>query len=68
VDKSNYKAHYFIGKILVRSFYNEGNKAKSNDAILHFEQVIKHNFNEIYTSNALFEIALIKIKEKDFYY
>ena len=29
--------------------------------------MIKYNSNDVYTGNALFEIAKIRIKEKDFY-
>ena len=40
---------------------------KQNDAILHFEQVVKYNRNELYAGNSLFEIAKLRLKEKDFY-
>lgn len=32
-----------------------------NEAILHFEQVVKYHFNEVYSGNALFEIAKLKL-------
>jgi len=38
-----------------------------NDAILYFEQVAKYSKDLFYTGNALYEIAKIKIIEKDYY-
>lgn len=46
---------------------SSGSKSQQNDAILHFEQVVKYQQNEIYAGNALFEIAKLRLKEKDFY-
>jgi len=40
---------------------------KVNDAILNFEQVAKYSKDLFYTGNALYEIAKVKINEKDFY-
>ena len=60
-DQNNSKAHFYIGKILARE------PKKQQDAILHFEQVAKINDNELYAGNALFEIAKIRLKDKDFY-
>ena len=38
-----------------------------NDAILHFEQVIRLSDDQYLQSSALYEIAKIKIQQKDFY-
>jgi hypothetical protein len=40
-----------------------------NEAILHFEQVVKyHKENgEVYAGNALFEISKLRLHDKDFY-
>ena len=38
-----------------------------NDAILYFEQVIRANDDNHLASSALYEIAKIKIQQKDFY-
>jgi len=54
------KAHYFIGKIYSK-------QKNSNDAILHFEQVLKFSEEKYYSGNALYEMAKIRIKQKDFY-
>ena len=76
------KAHYYKGKILKK-------KEHENEAILHFEQVIKYTtpisssneeikqgsagtaaprgVDEELAGNALFEIAKIRINQKDFY-
>lgn len=45
------------------------NKNSENEAILHFEQVIKNSLSgdDPLSGNALFEIAKIRIKQKDFY-
>jgi len=60
-EGENSKAHFYIGKILSR------NPKKQQDAILHFEQVAKISENELYAGNALFEIAKLRLKDKDFY-
>lgn len=54
------KTQYYIGKINCKIW-------KINDAILNFEQVAKYSKDLFYTGNALYEIAKIKINEKDFY-
>ena len=59
-DPLNVKAHFYLGKILNK-------KGESNDAVLHFEQVVKYNAEEFLSANALFEIAKLRIKQKDFY-
>lgn len=38
-----------------------------NDAIIYFEQVIRANEDNHLASSALYEIAKIKIQQKDFY-
>eukprot|EP00350_Pseudokeronopsis_sp_OXSARD2_P006781 CAMPEP_0170566124 /NCGR_PEP_ID=MMETSP0211-20121228/79635_1 /TAXON_ID=311385 /ORGANISM="Pseudokeronopsis sp., Strain OXSARD2" /LENGTH=392 /DNA_ID=CAMNT_0010887207 /DNA_START=2076 /DNA_END=3254 /DNA_ORIENTATION=- len=67
MDKTHAKVHYYIGKILSKQIVSKGSGKKKQDAILHFEQVVKYQQNEIYAGNALFEIAKLKLKEKDFY-
>lgn len=61
LNDSNSRAHFFKGKILHKL-------GSIHDATLHFEQVIKYDNNQSeLTGNALFEIAKIRVKEKDFY-
>jgi tetratricopeptide (TPR) repeat protein len=60
LDDNNTRAHYYKGKIFKKL-------NQQSDAVLHFEQVIKHNSDEALTGSSLFEIAKIRIKEKDFY-
>lgn len=57
----NARAHYYKGKILRK-------QALENEAVLHFEQVIKNTTGEVkdaedeeLAGNALFEIAKIRI-------
>jgi hypothetical protein len=38
-----------------------------NDAILHFEQVIKLSDDNFLQSSSLYEIAKIRVEQKDFY-
>ena len=80
---SQIKAHFYIGKILSRQYLNDSHldhkmvdpkvtkqlQKIQNEAILHFEQVVKHhNTNgEVYAGNALFEIAKLRLNDKDFY-
>ena len=72
-DKDNFKAHFYIGKILSRQYMatprpNQGSVQDiQNDAILHFEQVVKSQGNEVYSGNALFEISKLRLRDKDFY-
>lgn len=54
------KAYYYTGKIYFKLW-------KLNDAILNFEQVVKLSNDIFFIGNALYEIAKIKINEKDFY-
>ncbi len=60
---TNPKAHFFVGKILARDH------TQGSDATLHFEQVVKHGINshELFAGNALFELAKLRLQEKDFY-
>ena len=60
IEESTVKAHYYIGKI-----YTKTNDV--NNAILHFEQVLKFNSEKYYSGNALYEMAKIRIKQQDFY-
>ena len=64
-NKQNIKAHFYIGKILAKGI--ENNHSKQTDAILHFEQVAKYSENEFYAGNALFQIAKLRLKQKDYY-
>lgn len=64
-DPSNVKAHFYLGKIF--SKLSQDNLQRQSDAILHFEQVVKYHQNEVYSGNALFEIAKLRLEEKDFY-
>ena len=64
-DHTVVKAHFYIGKIISRGLVKDN--TKQEDAILHFEQVVKYHSNELYAGNALFEIAKLRLKEKDFY-
>ena len=59
-NESKARAYYYIGKILEK-------QGKTQDAILHYEQVIKHSNDTFNEGNALYEIAKIKIYKKDFY-
>jgi tetratricopeptide (TPR) repeat protein len=59
-DPENPKVHFYLGKILSK-------RDPHTEAILHFEQVIKHNEDPFLSSNALLEITKLRIKEKDFY-
>lgn len=83
-NDKNAKAHYYKGKILKKQEHE-------NEAILHFEQVIKYTTNNLggispskvdgeekipsvagvadeeLAGNALFEIAKIRINQRDFY-
>lgn len=83
-NDKNAKAHYYKGKILKK-------QEQENEAILHFEQVIKYTTNNLggispskvdaeekvasvagvadeeLAGNALFEIAKIRINQRDFY-
>ena len=64
-DNSDVKAHFYIGKLLTKGVENE--QSKQTDAILHFEQVAKYPEHEFYAGNALFQIAKIRLKQKDYY-
>jgi tetratricopeptide (TPR) repeat protein len=59
-EPGNAKAHFYKGKILSK-------QDTHTEAVLHFEQVIKHNEEPFLSCNALLEIAKLRIKEKDFY-
>ena len=54
------KSHYYIGKI-----YSKMDSI--NDAILHFEQVLKFDNQKYFAGNALYEMTKIHIKQKNFY-
>lgn len=60
MEESTIKAHYYIGKI-----YTKANDV--NNAILHFEQVLKFSSEKYFSGNALYEMAKIRIKQQDFY-
>ena len=64
-DNSDVKAHFYIGKLLAKGIENE--HSKQTDAILHFEQVAKYPDQEFYAGNALFQIAKLRLKQKDYY-
>jgi len=59
------KAHYYIGKLLAKGTENE--HSKQTDAILHFEQVAKFPDQEFYYGNAMFQIAKLRLRQKDYY-
>lgn len=59
-EDSTIKANYYIGKI-----YTKLND--TNSAILHFEQVLKFSNENYFSGNALYEMAKIRIKQKNFY-
>ena len=54
------EAQYFKGLILEK-------KGDANEAILCFEQAIKHNTSKKFVSKSLYEIARIKIEGRNFY-
>lgn len=54
------KAYFYKAKALKKT----GNH---NDAILHFEQVMRLSEDNFLQSSALYEIAKIRIQQKDFY-
>ena len=60
IEFNNSEAYYFKGII----FYKTRNY---NDALLSFEQAIKHNSSKKATTKSLYEIARIKIELRDFY-
>ena len=64
-DTSNVKAHYYIGKLLAKGIENV--QSKKIDAVLHFEQVAKYPEHEFYCGNALFQIAKLRLRQKDYY-
>ena len=64
-DTSNVKAHFYIGKLLTKKVENA--QSKQTDAILHFEQVAKYPDEEFYSGNALFQIAKLRLRQKDYY-
>ena len=59
------KAHFYMGKLLAKGVENE--QSKQVDAILHFEQVAKNLDQEFYSGNALFQIAKLRLRQKDYY-
>jgi Flp pilus assembly protein TadD, contains TPR repeats len=59
-DPTNSEAHYFRGFILEK-------KGKSDEAILCFEQAIKHNTSKKAVIKSLYEITKIKIESRSFY-
>ncbi|EGR34644.1 hypothetical protein IMG5_005100 [Ichthyophthirius multifiliis] len=59
-DNKNSEAYYFKGLL----YYTQNNL---NDAILCFEQAIKHNNSRKAVTKALYQIAKIKIELRDFY-
>lgn len=59
-EPDNARAHFYKGKILSKHDPHV-------EAILHFEQVIKHNQEPFLSWNSLLEIAKLRIKERDFY-
>ena len=82
-DPTSIKAHFYFGKILSRQYLDSSLDVKNNgaqnakvrqkiqnEAILHFEQVVKYhtaNGGEVYAGNALFEISRLRLHDKDFY-
>ena len=54
------KSYFYKGKALKKT-------GGLNDAILHFEQVMKLSDDNFLQSQALYEIAKIRIQQKDFY-
>ena len=72
IDKSEVKAHFYIGKIYSQ-IYSQTKSPRDtkelqkiqNESILHFEQVVKYHTmyqtNELYSGNALFEIAKLRL-------
>lgn len=64
-DNTNVKAHFYIGKLLAKGV--ENSTSKQSDAILHFEQVAKYPDQEFYYGNAMFQIAKLRLKQKDYY-
>ena len=54
------KAYFYRAKTLKKM----GN---ISDAVLHFEQVIKNSEDDYLSGSALYEIAKIRIQQKDFY-
>ena len=50
MDPTNVRAHFFKGKVLIK-------ESQENDAVLHFEQVVKYNTESYLSGNALFEVA-----------
>lgn len=65
VDPSEVKAHFFIGKLLAKGIENQ--VSKREEAILHFEQCAKFPEKEHFAGNALFQIAKLRLKNKDYY-
>ncbi|CAI2363482.1 unnamed protein product [Moneuplotes crassus] len=59
-EESTIKANYYIGKIYTKL-------DDTNSAILHFEQVLKFSDEKYFSGNALYEMAKIRIKQKNFY-
>jgi TolA-binding protein len=59
-DSTNPSAQFIRGKCL-----NE--TQKENEALLAFEDVFKHSGDSSLTCSALFEIAMLRIKQRDFY-
>jgi tetratricopeptide (TPR) repeat protein len=64
-DPSEVKAHFYIGKLLAKGIENQ--ISKKEEAILHFEQVAKYPEHEYFAGNALFQIAKLRLRNKDFY-
>jgi len=59
------RAHFYIGRLLAKGVENK--ELKQTDAILHFEQVAKYPEQEFYAGNALFQIAKLRLRQKDYY-
>ena len=62
------KDFYTINKVSQKNKYFILNKLENlSDAILSFEQAIKHNNSRKAVTKALYEIAKIKIELRDYY-
>jgi len=64
-DPVEVKAHFYMGKLLAKGIENQ--ISKREEAILHFEQCAKYPERDYYAGNALFQIAKLRIRNKDYY-
>ena len=67
VNSENSEAFYFKGLIFRKLSTNLSYSGQSNDAIICYEQAIKHNTTKSVVTRAIYEIAKIKIESKDYY-